>query len=578
MQLKNILTGEKITEMKSKSTLVNSAAFFVLFSFYSCSTQKPAGEPIFPEDHAAKLEWWKDARFGMFIHWGPVSLKGTEIGWSRGREIPVSTYDSLYLYFDPVNFNADEWVSIAKSAGMKYIVFTSKHHDGFCNWDTEYTDYNIMNSPFRRDVMEELDEACKKQGMALGFYHSTCDWHNPDFPLTSPGGSVEREVSNLDRYTEYLKNQSVEIIEKYGPLLVMWYDVPQRFDSIRGQGVINRIREVQPGILVNNRTGAPGDFDTPEQRVGSFQNNRPWETCMTIATQWAWKPNDEVKSLEQCLHSLIRSAGGDGNLLFNVGPKPDGTIEPMQVERLKEMGSWLKEYGFTIYGTRGGPFKPSDWGVSTRKENKIYLHVLNLPGNSTKIVLPDFGLEISACRIAGGKTLQYSTANGEIVIEFGDEPVRSIDTIVEITVNGNVMGIPPMETKPVSLSFKKQVTGSSNQEPHWSNHQWVDIKSVTNGDWSGDFWHPTENDTQPWLKIDLGNMMNIKGATIYERGNNIVAYEIQYKNGDEWRTLVREKRIGDKADIEFPETEMQQVKLVMKEFTGTPGIYEIALY
>ncbi len=157
--------------------------------------------------------------------------------------------------------------------------------------------------------MAELAAACKKHGMALGFYHSTCDWHHPDFPLTSPGGSVEREVHNLDRYTEYLKNQSVEIIEKYGPLLVMWYDVPQKFDSIRGQGVIDRIREVQPGILVNNRTGAKGDFDTPEQRVGDFQNTRPWETCMTIARQWAWKPDDEVKSLELCLHSLIRSAG-----------------------------------------------------------------------------------------------------------------------------------------------------------------------------------------------------------------------------------------------------------------------------
>lgn len=216
-----------------------------LLILISCSTPKAPG-PVFPEDHAAKLEWWKDARFGMFIHWGPVSLKGTEIGWSRGREIPVSTYDSLYLQFNPVNFNPEIWVLTAKAAGMKYIVFTSKHHDGFCNWDTKYNDYNIMNSPFQRDVMAELAAACKKHGMALGFYHSTCDWRHPDFPLTSPGGGVEREVSNLDRYTEYLKNQSVEIIEKYGPLLVMWYDVPQRFDSIRGQGVINRIREVQP--------------------------------------------------------------------------------------------------------------------------------------------------------------------------------------------------------------------------------------------------------------------------------------------------------------------------------------------
>ena len=534
MQSKNSITGGNQTEMKSNSAFICSAVLcFALPLLFSCSPRAPENEPVFPEDHAAKLEWWKDARFGMFIHWGPVSLKGTEIGWSRGREIPVSTYDSLYLQFNPVHFDADEWVRVAKDAGMKYIVFTSKHHDGFCNWDTKYSDYNIMNSPFKRDVMAELAEACKKQGMALGFYHSTCDWHHPDFPLTSPGGSVERKVYNLDHYTEYLKNQSVEIIEKYGPLLVMWYDVPQRFDSIRGQGVINRIREVQPGILVNNRTGAPGDFDTPEQRVGSFQNNRPWETCMTIATQWAWKPDDVVKSKEQCLHTLIRSAGGDGNLLFNVGPKPDGTIEPLQVERLKEMGDWLKAHGYAIYGTRGGPFKPTDWGVSTRKGNRIYLHVLNLPGTSPKIVLPDFAMEISGIRMSGGNTLQYTKENGEIIIEFGDDPAISIDAIVEISVIGNALDIPPMEANPVSLSYKKQVTGSSNQEPHWSNHQWVDMQSVTNGDWSGDFWHPAENDARPWLEIDLGSMQKVTGAAIYERGNHILVYHFQYQSSEE---------------------------------------------
>jgi alpha-L-fucosidase len=565
--------------MKPKSTLSHlPILFFAITLLFSCTPQKPATEAIFPEGHAEKLEWWKDARFGMFIHWGPVSLKGTEIGWSRGREIPVSTYDSLYLQFNPVNFNAEDWVLLAKAAGMKYMVFTSKHHDGFCNWDTKYTDYNIMNSPFKRDVMAELAAACKKHEMALGFYHSTCDWHHPDFPLTSPGGGVVREVSNLDRYTEYLKNQSVEIIEKYGPLLVMWYDVPQKFDSIRGQGVINRIREIQPGILVNNRTGAPGDFDTPEQRVGSFRNDRPWETCMTIAHQWAWKPDDVVKSAEQCLHSLIRSAGGDGNLLFNVGPKPDGTIEPLQAERLKEMGAWLNEYGFSIYGTRGGPFKPTDWGVSTRKDNKIYLHVLSLPGASPKIVLPDFGMEITKCTVVGGGQLNFSKLNDEIVIEFGNEPLKPVNTIVEIEVNGNAMEITPMDAKPASLSFKKTVTGSSNLEPHWSNHQWVDIKSVTNGDWSGDFWHPAENDGNPWVEIDLGTIQNVKGAVIYEREQKIKAYELQYKSGNEWKLLSKGTGIGDKAVVEFPETQLQQLRLVIKEFAGTPGIYEIALF
>jgi len=397
--------------------------------------------------HQEKLKWWQDARFGMFIHWGPVSLKGTEIGWSRGKEIPVAEYDTLYKQFNPVQFNADEWVKLAKDAGMKYIVFTSKHHDGFCMWDTKYTDFNIMNSPFKRDVMKELADACRKQGMALGFYHSTCDWHHPDFPVTSPGGSVRRATSNLDRYTEYLKNESVEIIKNYGPLLVMWYDVPMEFDSIRGQGVIDVIRKVQPNIIVNNRTGASGDFDTPEQRIGGFQNNRPWETCMTIATQWAWKPNDEVKTLEKCLHSLIRSAGGDGNLLFNVGPMPDGRIEPLQATRLQEMGQWLQKYGYSIYGTRGGPFKPTDWGVTTRNENTIYLHLLSWKGGAPKIDFPAKGIDIKWCRLVDGGEVKLIKQRGFYTIEFKNESLQPFDTIVEIETTKNVMDMKPLDIK-----------------------------------------------------------------------------------------------------------------------------------
>jgi alpha-L-fucosidase len=427
--------------VKKTFLLILIAALFVL---QQCQAPKTKEE---------RLEWWKDARFGMFIHWGPVSIKGTEIGWSRGREWSVEEYDSLYTQFNPINFNAPEWVKTAKAAGMKYIVFTSKHHDGFCMWDTKYTDYNIMNSPFKRDIMKELSEACRKEGIALGFYHSTCDWHHPDFPLTSPGGSVKREVYNLDRYTEYLKNQSVEIIENYGPLLVMWYDVPQQFDSVRGQGVIDHIRKIQPDILVNNRTGAKGDFDTPEQRIGSFQNTRAWETCMTIGRQWAWKPDDEVKSLEQCLHNLIRSAGGDGNLLFNVGPRPDGTIEPLQVGRLKEMGQWLKKYGYSIYGTRGGPFKPVEWGVSTRKGNKVYIHILKWSGNSPEIFVPDIGIGMKDVMIAGGGEATFKKADGGYVIRFDRGLIQPVNTIVEIKYNSNVMNVEPLDFKSKSISF-----------------------------------------------------------------------------------------------------------------------------
>jgi alpha-L-fucosidase len=536
---------------------------------------------IFGQTFASKddrLEWWKDARFGMFIHWGPVSLKGTEISWSRGGTgIPIEEYDSLYKQFNPVKYNADEWVKLAKDAGMKYIIFTSKHHDGFCMWDTKYTDYNIMNSPFKRDVMKELAAACKKHGMALGFYHSTCDWYNPDFPLTSPGGSVRRPTSNLERYTIYLKNESAEIIKNYGPLLVMWYDVPQEFDAIRGEGVIDYIRTIQPDILVNNRTGAPGDFDTPEQQVGAFENTRAWETCMTIGRQWAWKPNDEVKSLEQCIHSLIRSAGGDGNLLFNVGPKPDGSIEPLQAERLREMGKWLEKYGYTIYGTRGGPFKPTDWGVSTRKGNKIFLHILKWSGNSPKIILSDPGMEIKKCYLASGGKVKFAKLNGTNVIEFEGKLLQPLNTIVEIELDGNAMDIKPVDVIAQSLSYMKKVTGSSNLNPGWIEHEWTDINSVTNGDWVGTFWQAAADDKAPWVEIDLGKPEKISKVVIYESGKKINSFDLQYKFGDGWKTFYKGTRIGARKEIDFKPIDAQFVRMVINSFSSAPAIYEIML-
>ncbi len=555
-----------------KNYCLRVAIVFVLLLVISGKSFSQSGNLKGKIGNEQKIEQWKDSRFGMFIHWGPVTLKGTEIGWSRGAEIPIEEYDNLYKQFNPVNFNAEEWVKLAKDAGMKYIIFTSKHHDGFCMWDTKYTDYNIMNSPFKRDVVKELADACHKYGMALGLYHSTLDWHHPDFPLTSPGGRVRRATSNLDRYTEYLKNQSVELLKNYGPLLVMWYDVPQEFDAKRGQGVIDLVRSVQPDIIVNNRTGAKGDFDTPEQRVGGFQNDRPWETCMTIARQWAWKPNDEVKSLEQCLHSLVRSAGGDGNLLFNVGPMSDGRIEPLQVERLKEMGQWLLKHGDAIYGTRGGPFKPTDWGVSTRKGNTIYLHILKWYGNSPKILIPDLGIEIKSCRLADGGKVKLTKKGGNTIIEFAGKDLQPINTIVELEMVGDVMTIQPMEIGSQSLSYQQKVKASSNPNPNWNG-----ISSINNGDWVGHFWSPAKDDKTPWAEIDLGKPIKVSNAIIYESGKAVKAFELQYLAGETWKTAYKGTTIGSKAEIKLPRFTAQKVRLLLTEFSQVPGIYEIVL-
>ena len=540
--------------------------FMILFVLFLTSNGQA------PTNNKQKLEEWKDARFGMFIHWGPVTLKGTEIGWSRGREIRVDEYDNLYKKFDAPNFDANSWVTVAKEAGMKYIILTTKHHDGFCLWNTRQTDFNVMNSPLHRDVVKELAEACKKQGIAFGTYYSTTDWHHPDFPLTSPGGQVARASYDLDAYTGYLKRQVAELLLNYGPLFVLWFDVPQRFDATRGQGVIDFAHTIQPNIIINNRTGAKGDFDTPEQRVGGFQNDRPWETCMTIANQWAWKPNDEVKSLGQCLQSLVRSAGGDGNLLFNVGPMPDGRIEPLQVERLKEMGQWLQKYGYTIYGTRGGPFKPTDWGVSTRKGNTIYLHILKWNGKNVQISLPDLGMEIKNCKLAAGGKIKVTKKEGMTILDISGESLQPINTIVEIEASSNVMNIKPMEIGSESISYNKKVSASSNPNPNWR-----DIESINNGDWVGHYWTPDAKDKTPWAEIDLGKPEKISQAIIYECGDAVRAFELQYLQGETWKTFYKGTTIGPKAELKFPKITVQKVRLVLKEFSKVPGIYEVVL-
>jgi alpha-L-fucosidase len=388
------------------------------------------------------IKRWQDLRFGMFIHWGPVTLEGTEIGWSRGtKKVPIEVYDNLYKRFDPEQFNADQWVSIAKAAGMKYIVLTTKHHDGFCLWDTQYTDYNIMHTPFHRDVVKELSAACKKQGIAFGCYYSVTDWYNPDWPLTSPGGKVKRAKSDMDAYEKYLQNQIRELITNYGPLITIWNDVPGPF-GVRGADTIKMVRALQPDILINNRTGDGGDYLTPEQKIGGFNNDQPWETCMTLCRQWAWKPNDQMKSLKKCLQTLIACAGGDGNLLLNVGPNSQGIIEARQVDRLKEIGAWMDQYGASIYRTRGGPWMPTESVASTRAGNVIYLHVMNW--DKETLTLPPIPRKIIASSVMTGGTVNIVQTDQQLTLSVPKENRQDIDTLIKLELDGSAMDTTPI--------------------------------------------------------------------------------------------------------------------------------------
>jgi alpha-L-fucosidase len=521
-----------------------------------------------PDSDEARLAWWRDARFGMFIHWGPVSLTGHEIGWARGREVPIEEYDQLYKRFNPQHFDADAWVKTAKDAGMKYIVLTTKHHDGFCLWDTKQTDFNIMHSPFGRDVVKELSEACQRAGLRFSTYYSTCDWHHPDFPLTSPGGRVERKTSNIDRYEQYLRAQVKELITQYGPLGVLWFDVPQRFDAKRGQGVIDFVRSLQPDIIVNNRSGAPGDYDTPEQRVGKYQDDRPWETCMTICRQWAWKPNDTMKSLQECLHNLILCAGGDGNLLFNVGPTADGVIEARQVKRLQEMGQWLADHGHTIYGTRGGPWKPTKAVASTRKGNTVYLHILKW--NQDILELPDVDRRILSATLPSGKSVQVEKRDGRLFVQVDPSDRDAMDTIVTLTLNRSAMDLP-------AVSISKPVKAAASNVFMKMDHEYGPAYAFDNDPETR--WATDTGTQQVWISMDFEKPVTLYKVRIDEAfAPRVRKFELQYRVGTAWKTILTGTTLGRWFQQEFTPVTAQEFRLNILDATDGPTIHDIEFY
>jgi alpha-L-fucosidase len=260
-----------------------------------------------------------------------------------------------------------------------------------------------------------------------------------------------------------------------------------------------------------------------------------------------------------------------------VGPRPDGTIEPFQVERLKEMGKWLGKYGNTIYGTRGGPFRPTDWGVSTRKGDKIFLHILKWSGNSPKITIPDIGIKIRSVMLAGGGKAKFRMSYGTCLIEFDGKLLQPINTIVEVEYVDNIMNVKPMDVMPQSISFNKKVSVSSNPDPKWINHEWTDLKSVNNGDWSGSFWLAADDDKAPWVEIDLGKAEKFSKVVLYESGLNIKSYELQYKAGNDWKTFHKGTSVGQRSEITVSPVNAQVIRLLITSCTKAPGIYEMML-
>ena len=419
-------------------------------------------------EKAARMAWWDDAKLGMFIHWGLYAVPAGEYKGERvpgigewimnSLRIPIAEYEQFAAQFNPVKYDAAEWVSLAKRAGMKYIIITSKHHDGFCLWDSRMTEWDVIDAtPFRRDILKELADACEREGIRLGFYHSIMDWHHPDAqaiwePNYNQWGTSENINPNFPRYlADYMKPQLKELLTGYGDIGVLWFDgewIPD-YTTEMGKEVYNYLRNIKPDLIINNRVDKgrqgmlgldaegdfAGDFGTPEQEIPATGiSGMKWESCMTMNDTWGYKHFDHNwKSEEILIHNLIDIVSKGGNFLLNVGPDAEGLIPAPSVERLEGMGRWLEVNGEAIYGNDPSPFERPDWGRYTTKNNIIYAHVFDWPEggllNIPELKKPGMVWLLSD---TDRSAVTVTSSNGGISLQLPETAPDSVATVIAI--------------------------------------------------------------------------------------------------------------------------------------------------
>ncbi len=401
-------------------------------------------------------EWFQDAKYGLFIHWGVYSImagagdKGIAEWVMNQKKIPISAYEKLPGYFNPTAFDADEWVAMVKKAGMKYITITSKHHDGFAMYDSKVSDYNIVNStPYKKDILRQLKEACDKEGIKLFFYYSQLDWHHEDyFPRGSTGqGYTGRpEKGDWNKYIDYMNAQLTELLTNYGDIGGIWFDgMWDRPDANwRLEETYALIHKLQPAALVgsnHHKAPFPGeDFqmferDLPGQNTMGYSQTDvisalPLEMCETMNGSWGYNLIDRnFKSSKQLIQTMVRAAGANANLLLNTGPQPDGKIQKENIDTLMVVASWLEQNGETIYNTRKGSIEPRQWGVTTAKGNKVYVHILDWEDET--LILPSLDKKVKrATLFSDGSKITFSENKLGLLLNVPANKRQDIDTIV----------------------------------------------------------------------------------------------------------------------------------------------------
>lgn len=499
-----------------------------------------------PEQRNARMQWFRDAKFGMFIHWGPCTIGEKEIGWGRdgnrpgdiNRQQPRTddlVYDNYYKQFNPVQYDPDAWVRFAKASGMKYMVLITKHHDGFSMFDTKLSDYNIMNTPYGRDIVKGFVDACHKHGMKCGLYYSTRDWYHPDYL-----------IGDNKRYDEWYMGQVEELLTNYGKIDIMWYDhvggrdwSKWRFDKLFAM-----MYRLQPELLVNNRAArfcgpnspgdqgpsspefeqmCQGDYYTPEGRIGTIDIAKDWESCIHVGKGWSYRGEDGFKGPEECIRMLVSCTTGGGNLLLNFGPRADGTFTDGESSVARATGAFLNQYGDAIYGTRGGPYKNGPWGGSCHKGNKLYLFIYEWPSQGPLKFDPLPRRVLSARTISGGAASFQQDSHElrvDVTVGYRVEPVTVIELVLDAAIEpGTLCGVARMITNSMTeyghnLSENASLALSSMSHQDRPEHHLNLFKGERAA--CGYAFH-TEVEENPWLLINLHEVRNVKAVEIENR-------------------------------------------------------------
>ena len=492
------------------------------------------------------LKWFREARVGFLGQFGLATRNNADPAWglcytrkapdniSRHGPIADDVWPTYAKELKFEKFNAKEWVDVMQRAGFKYFITVAKHHEGFHWWDSKYSDFKITNTPFGRDMTKELADACHAKKMRFGIYYAQREWHHPDYFPVDYHNALQKGIKPSEmsgpaarhvKYLEYNKNVVRELLTNYGQVDVFWWDAAWwggmfTADMWDGENLTRMVREVQPHILQNNRVSLPGDYDTPEQRVGHYQDWRPWETCASIAKEWG-NPMSPLKPLSQLVGMIVKATCNDGNIVLGCGPQWDGSFTEAQKQRLFEIGDWLKENGTAIYGTRGGPWKSAMWGGSTRRGKSVFLHIIDCPGATLQIpALPQ--RRVASARLLGGKPLEFKQTAQALEITVPMEMRKPMDTIVELTMDQSVDGMKAIESGATGhfdeLSYGRVVAVPNDATVAVSSRteESGDPKTLFSPNPPAEFVFQTNVEVKPWVQIDLGRELSVTAVRLFK--------------------------------------------------------------